>query len=103
MKVFTLYSSAFANSLRLWIKNWESKGFEPKLISLRELEDSTLKQIVRRRGGGILVRLGSFNLSHKRGRVKFARYGARGWQKAPVVVFPPRTEPAFIQKVLDAR
>jgi len=89
MNVFTLYSGAYARTLRLWAKSWQSHGYRPQIIALRELEGSTIKRVVRRRGGGIVVRPGAINLGHRRGRPVCTRYGTRGWNTAKVVIFPP--------------
>lgn len=91
MNVFTLYSEPYAGHLRVWVRSWQANGYQPQLIALRELEGSTIKQVVRRRGGGIVVRPGAINLGHKRGKPECRKFGGRGWKTAKVVVFPPST------------
>ena len=102
MNVFSLYCSAYAKHLRLWIRSWRQNGYTPKLITLRELENgNTLKSVVRRRGGGVLVSGGTFNISHRRGKVKKKAYGTAGWESAPVVVFPADVSESVILECLN--
>ncbi len=91
MNVFTLYSEQYAKNLRLWVRSWQEQGYKPQLISLRELEGSTIKKVMRRRGGGILVRPGAINLGHTRGKPTCVKFGSRGWKAAKVVIFEPHT------------
>lgn len=89
MNVFTLYSEPHARGLRLWVRSWQQHGYRPQLISRRELVGTTIKRVVRRRGGGIVVKPGAFNLGHRRGKPVCKGYGTRGWKTASVVIFPP--------------
>jgi hypothetical protein len=91
MNVFTLYSEPHARNLRLWVRSWQENGYRPQLISLRELEGATIKQVVRRRGGGVVVRPGAVNLGHKRGKPVCKKFGAQGWKTAKVLIFGPET------------
>lgn len=100
MKVFTLYSAAYARNLRLWAESWENNGYTPQLISLRELMGRTIKQVVRRRGGGLVVRPGDFNVSLRRGKPVKRRHGAPGWRKASVVNFTPDVDEKTILECL---
>lgn len=101
MNVFTLYSEPYARNLRLWIRSWQENGYRPQLISLRELENSTIKKVIRKRGGGILVRPGAVNLGHKRGKPVCKRFGTRGWKTAPVVIFEPHTSQDVLMEFLS--
>lgn len=101
MNVFTLYSEPYAKNLRLWIRSWQQHGYRPQLISLRELENSTIKKVVRRRGGGIVVRPGAINLGHKRGKPVCKSFGTRGSKNASVVIFEPTTSQEVLLEFLS--
>jgi hypothetical protein len=103
MNVFTLYSEPHARNLRLWIRSWQQRGYRPQLISVRELDGATIKRVVRRRGGGLFVKPGAFNLGHKRGKPTCKNFGTHGWQRAAVVIFPPEvSEDTLAEFINDA-
>lgn len=102
MNVFTLYTAAQAPALRLWARSWKKNGYTPKLITAREvIEYRGIRRTIRKRGGGIFVVPGAFNVSHRRGKPSVRKFGARGWQKAAVVLFPAGTEERTILGVLN--
>ena len=101
MNVFTLYSEPFAKNLRLWIRSWSEQGYRPQLISSRETDGSTIKKIIRKRGGGILVFPGAINRGHTRGKPVCRRVGSRGWKKATVVIFEPGTSEDVLLEFLS--
>jgi hypothetical protein len=101
MKVFTTYSEPHAKNLRLWMRSWQKFGYEPQLIATRELKGSTLRAVVRKRGRGLLVRPGAFNLGHRRGKPTVKHYGTRGWNAAKVVIFEPSTSEEFLSTLIS--
>lgn len=100
MNVFTVYSPDRAPSLRLWVRSWQTQGYTPRLVGAREAE-TPIKRVMRRRGGGIFVEPGVFNLGHRRGPVKVRKYGTRGWHKSKAVFFPTETPEEVILKCLQ--
>jgi hypothetical protein len=102
MNVFTLYSEPHARNLRLWVRSWQQHGYRPQLIASRELDGATIKSVVRRRGGGIVVKPGAFNLGHKRGKPVCRSFGSRGSKKATVIIFEPCVSATVLMEFLNA-
>jgi hypothetical protein len=92
-QIFAVFSSAEAHLVRLWVDSWHARGWEPQLISAKEIEEhGSAKEAARQRGGpkAALVSLGvlNFNCPVTAARpLRPVRYGKRGWRSAGLVRF----------------
>lgn len=90
--VFAPYQSAAVGLARVWSESWAARGWDPKLISAREIKEfATKERAARRRGGGRMSDLRVINFSFPapgRRRAKITNYGRRGWEDAALVRFP---------------
>lgn len=92
MKVFAEYSSGKAGLIRVWAQSWEAAGWEPQLLSEREVLDAgSARLAAKARGGGLLVDICTINFG-LRFRSPASRravvFGKRGWADANLVKFP---------------
>ena len=103
MNVFTVYVPQAAGSLRLWARSWKQNGYTPKLITPREVrEHGGIKHAVRKRGGGIFVIPGAFNICHRRGKPSVKKHGSRGWEAAAIVRFSLDAPESLILSAINA-
>jgi len=99
VRVFAKYSGDLVSLVRIWSRSWESRGWEPRLLSAKEIEEAgSVKRAIEARGGGRLTHLLVINFSHdpdgdSRGPV---RIGRRRWKTAGLVRFPGGTTEADI-------
>lgn len=95
MRVFASYSERSAPLIRVWAESWALRGWNPKIISAKELDEvGPLKVSAKARGGGLLSDVLVINFGFPvRGRraCRAIRYGGRGWLQAPLVRFPAGT------------
>jgi hypothetical protein len=103
MRILTVYSPAEAGLYRVWERSWRSRGFEPGIISAKEIQKrGSSRAAAKARRSRLPVhppRLINFSLTKgkvRRQRFSYARFGSSGWEKAPVVLFPEGTTEAQI-------
>jgi hypothetical protein len=92
MKVFAAFSLPKAGLVRVWMQSWEARGWQPRLVSEREVREYvTVRRAIKARGGGHLTDLRVINFScTPRGRAhrKLSKFGRPGWELADLVGFP---------------
>ena len=93
-QIFAVFTTAEAHLVRLWVDSWTARGWQPQVISAKEVgEFGSAKEAARRRGGpkASLVSLCvlNFNCPVTAARpLRPVRYGKRGWLSAGLVRFP---------------
>ncbi len=95
MKVFAVFSEDTVELVRLWSDSWRSRGWHPRLISEKEIEEAgSVRKAVKLRGGGILVDVMVINFDYpvrNCPRLRAVRHGKPGWDEAPLVRFSKGT------------
>ena len=98
-RVFAVYDSNKLDLIRVWTRSWEARGWEPRLLTPREVKLHSIDKLIREKGGGFLYELSVVNFSWDCGTSPaprcIARYGKRGWESAKLVKFESE------QQVLD--
>jgi hypothetical protein len=90
MKVFADYEESEAPLLRVWVRSWTARGWEPRLLSYPptrfhpQMKPGTFLKVLPR------VINFSFRPSRK-GLPRVIGYGKRGWKTAALVRFPAGT------------
>lgn len=88
MTIFTVYSEAQAGILRLWAQSWKARGWTPKLVTRKKEKQGRFSY-------SFVI---NFSQRPTRKPLRPVKFGARGWQDAPLVRFP---ETVTVQQVLD--
>lgn len=92
MQILTVYSPEDSGFYRLWERSWRLRGWEPGIITPKEIfRYKTPKAAAKARGATLIISPRMINLSFKRPRktptrIPFVRRGSPGWEKASVVL-----------------
>src|SRR6266581_6570867 len=88
VKVFTDYSDKSAHLLRVWVRSWSTRGWEPRLIFQKSTNPG--------RSPKVSSRVINFSLRPCNRFQNAVKHGTREWKKAPLVEFPPGVTEDFI-------
>lgn len=94
MKIFAVYTPAVSHLVGIWLQSWTQHGWEPRLITEREvLEHGSVNAAVKHRLGRIHTdcTVINFDFDCPRGyprRLRAVAWGSPSWDKARLVRFP---------------
>jgi hypothetical protein len=92
MKLFAEYSERKVGLVRVWMKSWTARGWEPQLLSRKEvLEAGNPQKAARARGGGAVGDASVINYGYrarKGAAPRVKQFGKPGWESADLVRFP---------------
>jgi len=92
-QIFAVFTTAEAHLVRLWVDSWQARGWEPQIISAKEVGDFGSALCAAKHRGGpraqvVPLCVLNFDLHASSGALRAVRYGKRGWLTAPLVRFP---------------
>jgi hypothetical protein len=93
-QIFSAFTAVEAHFVRLWVDSWAARGWEPQILSAKEVAAcGSVKQAAIRRGGkhAEVAPLCALNFNcpvTAKKPLRPVRYGKRGWLSAGLVRFP---------------